>query len=111
MVERIDKLIVEPDELVKISNCSDPQTETLVVLQELEQQLLGSEALAQETTDIKGETLTFRKSTTVRQAENPRRGHSTRPGETAGRIQANQRRGAVSRYAGCFAYTNSVRGR
>ncbi len=47
-----------------------------------------SEALALQTSDIKGETLTFRKSTTVRQAENPRRGYSTWTSSIAGRIPA-----------------------
>ena len=62
------------------------------------------EALTLQTTDIKGETLTSRKSTTVRQAENARRRYPAWSGCTTGRI-STQARSIVSREAGSFSPT------
>ena len=70
-----------------------------------------SEALALQTTDIKGETLTFRKSTTKGKLKTRVVDIHPDSRETACPVPASQTRGIVPRNAGAYSYIDSIHGR
>ncbi len=70
-----------------------------------------SEALSLQTTDIKGEMLAFRKSTTKGKLKSRIVDIHPDSRETACPVPASQTRGIVPRNAGAYSYIDSVHGR